>query len=83
MTGAAGLSVPGVHVGNRNSRSHPACLGLDPDGWWLSVGPKLSDHDILSVTHSHHTLLSSPRKLGAAFKKREVGQNLNTSSSQL
>lgn len=39
MIGAAGLAVLGVHVGNRNSRSHPARLGLDPDGWWLSLPP--------------------------------------------
>lgn len=81
MTVAAGLVVLGVHIGRRNSRSHPACLGLDPGGWWLSVGPKLSDHDILSGTHPHHKLTTAgppppPQKLGAAFKKREQVKTL-------
>lgn len=62
MIGAAGLAVLGVHVGNRNSRSHPARLGLDPDGWWLSVGPKLSDHVILCYPLSSYTTIF-PRQL--------------------
>lgn len=68
MTVAPGSAVPGVRVGKRNSQSHPACLGLDPGGWWLSVGPKLSDHDILSGTHPH--------RLGAAFNKKEQVKTL-------
>jgi hypothetical protein len=51
-------TVPGVHVGRRNSRSHPVTLGLDPGGWWLSVGPKLSYYDFLSGTHPYQKLLA-------------------------
>lgn len=42
---------PGVHVGSSNPQSHPACSGLDPSSWWLSVGDKLAHPDILLGTH--------------------------------
>lgn len=60
MAVAVGLAVPGVHVGRRNPQSNRACLELDPGGLWLSVGPKLSDHDILAGTHPYDKPLPPP-----------------------